>query len=715
MVGQRKRKVSESMKKRWKQWLFALVFCLLMQWPMQAFGAMVDMQLFYDGAMHHYQAEEVHITVNGEALTGLDMPPVIVNDRTLVPVRAIFEKLGAEVVWNATSQEVYITLDNQLEVLKIDSKTGLINGLEFTMDVPAKIINDRTMIPARAALEAFSCTVGWDDATRTVSVYDADHKPQTPSGGESASGSGSGSTSGSTSQGATGSVTATSPITVQSVTVPSSTTAKQNFSVNCSGTIEKYNCFLLDQNRIVVDVYNANNGIANANITNTNSAIVTSIRSAQNQTTPERIARVVFDISSGAGYSATLSADKKSIVVSFESNHVSGFSMTESGNSDVITITGTSAPAANIQMLGSPDRLVIDIPNATNQLQSTYSGNLNYVEQARVSMVDTTTTRIVLDLNRMVSYSTATSGNSLVVTVNKSTLDHMSYDSQNHVLTLKNVDGISANSISESDQYLSGQYVLTLNGNYRSTYGYGTIAAGDGYVQSIVVENGSNGNTRFVVKESQILATKIKDNGSTIEISFVNPKEVYDKVVVLDAGHGGSDPGTSGNGMTEKDVNLDILLRTKALFDADGRIKVYVTRDSDTYPTNISRAQMANQSADLFVSIHQNAAENPAGNGIEVLYCNHANETGNKLTSKIAAQFMQNYMVSATGLTDRGIDLRTDLIVLNQTAVPAILIECGFLTNSTDAAVLQSSASRDKIANAIYSAITDMLNQYQYR
>ncbi len=699
------------MKKRWKQGLFALMFCLFAQWPLQAFGAMVDMQLFYDGTMHHYQAEEVHITVNGEALTGLDMPPVIVNDRTLVPVRAIFEKLGAEVVWNAASQEVYVTLDNQLEVLKIDSSTGLINGLEFTMDVPAKIINDRTMIPARAALEAFSCTVGWDDATRTVSVYDADHKPQTPSGSESSSQNNSGSTS----QGATGTVTATSPITVQSVTVPSSATAKQSFSVNCSGTIEKYDCFLLDQDRIVVDVYNANNGISNSNITNTNSAIVTSIRSAQNQTTPERIARVVFDISAGAGYSATLSTDKKSIVISFESNHITGFSMEESGSSDIITITGSSAPAANVQLMGSPDRLVIDIPNATHQLQSTYTESLNYVSQARVSMYNTTTCRIVLDLNRMVSFSTASSGNSLVVTVNKSTLDNMSYDSQNHVLTLKNADGISANSISESDQYLSGQYVLTLNGNYRSTYGYGTIAAGDGYVQSIVVDNDSNGNTRFVVKESQILATKIKDNGSTIEITFVNPKEVYDKVVVLDAGHGGSDPGTSGNGMTEKEVNLDIVLRTQALFEADGRIKVYVTRNSDTYPTNISRAQMANQSADLFVSVHQNAAENPSGNGVEVLYCNHANETGSKLTSKIAAQFMQNYMVSATGLADRGIDLRTDLIVLNQTTVPAILIECGFLTNTTDAAVLQSSANRDKIANAIYSAITDMLNQYQYR
>ncbi|HIW49027.1 MAG TPA: N-acetylmuramoyl-L-alanine amidase, partial [Firmicutes bacterium] len=232
----------------------------------------------------------------------------------------------------------------------------------------------------------------------------------------------------------------------------------------------------------------------------------------------------------------------------------------------------------------------------------------------------------------------------------------------------------------------------------------------------IVVENDSQGRTRLVIEENQILAVEIRQSGSTLQISFLHPKEVYDKILVLDAGHGLNDPGTNGHGMVEKDVNLDILLRTQALFEANSDIKVYVTRDDDSYPTNVSRAQMANETADLFVSIHQNAATSTSANGIEVLYMNHASDTGNgRLTSQIAAQFMQNYMVSATGLSDRGIKIRSDLIVLNQTKVPAILIECGFLSNDTDAAALSQSATRDAIANAIYSAVTDMFNQYNYR
>ena len=712
------------MKVRMIRRLMGAVLLLGALLPTTAFGAVVEMRLLYDGAMHDYRAEEVQIEVNGEALTGLDMNPVILNDRTLVPVRAIFEKLGAEVVWNADAQEVYISYDNQLEVLRIDDNTGLIDGLEFSMDVPPKIINERTMIPARAALEAVGCTVGWQADTRTVTVDDQAHasqpeEPTAPSTSTPNTNDTTQSTSGSTTDDTpapTGTVTASSPITVQSVTVPASAQSRQSFSVNCSGVIEKYNCFLLGDDRIVVDIYNANNGISNATITGTNSTIVSSIRSAQNQTQPERVARVVFDITAGTGYSATLSNDRRSFQISFDANHITNLTMQSQAGADVITITGEQAPAASFQLLGSPDRLVIDIPNATNSLRSSYEGGLNYVQDARVSMYNTTTTRVVLDLDRMISYDSHTSGNALIITIRPSTLEHMSYDQTNQVLTLENPLGLTAASFSHNDDYQNGQYILTLNGNYRDTYGYGTIASGDSLVDRIVVENDSQGRTRLVIEENQILAVEIRQSGSTLQISFLHPKEVYDKILVLDAGHGLNDPGTNGHGMVEKDVNLDILLRTQALFEANSDIKVYVTRDDDSYPTNVSRAQMANETADLFVSIHQNAATSTSANGIEVLYMNHASDTGNgRLTSQIAAQFMQNYMVSATGLSDRGIKIRSDLIVLNQTKVPAILIECGFLSNDTDAAALSQSATRDAIANAIYSAVTDMFNQYNYR
>lgn len=149
-----------------------------------------------------------------------------------------------------------------------------------------------------------------------------------------------------------------------------------------------------------------------------------------------------------------------------------------------------------------------------------------------------------------------------------------------------------------------------------------------------------------------------------------------------------------------------------ALLDADPNIKVYATRLDDSYPTNASRAQMANEVADLFVSIHQNSNTSSTPQGTEVLYMNHSNETSapsSKLTSKTAAQIALTWVINALGTTNRGIKERPDLIVLNQTKVPAILIETCFISNPNDAAKVKSEENINKLANNIYSAISNML------
>ena len=127
---------------------------------------------------------------------------------------------------------------------------------------------------------------------------------------------------------------------------------------------------------------------------------------------------------------------------------------------------------------------------------------------------------------------------------------------------------------------------------------------------------------------------------------------------------------------------------------------------------------MANEVADLFVSIHQNSNTSSTPQGTEVLYMNHSNETSapsSKLTSKAAAQIALTWVINALGTTNRGIKERPDLIVLNQTTVPAILIETCFISNPDDAAKVKSEENINKLANNIYSAISIMLNDYDLR
>lgn len=122
---------------------------------------------------------EIRVYLDNEALT-FDVPPIVQNGRTLVPMRAIFEKLGAKVDWNAETKtataargtvDISITVGSE-NMFSTDHTTNSVNT--YKLDVPAVILNNRTMIPLRAVSEAFSCTVGWDGTDRTISIIDKD-------------------------------------------------------------------------------------------------------------------------------------------------------------------------------------------------------------------------------------------------------------------------------------------------------------------------------------------------------------------------------------------------------------------------------------------------------------------------------------------------------------------------------------------------------------
>lgn len=111
----------------------------------------------------------VSLQVDGEKVES-DVPPVIVKERTLIPARAVFERMGADVSWNEDARLVEIALGTSEVKLTIDSNIAFVNGAQALMDVPALIIDGRTMIPVRFVGESLSCGIGWDDLSRTVFV-----------------------------------------------------------------------------------------------------------------------------------------------------------------------------------------------------------------------------------------------------------------------------------------------------------------------------------------------------------------------------------------------------------------------------------------------------------------------------------------------------------------------------------------------------------------
>ena len=124
-----------------------------------------------------YANDEISVTIDGVVVDFEGQPPTIVDGRTLVPVRGVFEALGFEVDWDSDTRTVSLTSDIYVVLITVDSATFTTNGTSYTLDVPAQIINGRTMLPIRAVLESIGYFVDWDSTTRTVlisveNVYD---------------------------------------------------------------------------------------------------------------------------------------------------------------------------------------------------------------------------------------------------------------------------------------------------------------------------------------------------------------------------------------------------------------------------------------------------------------------------------------------------------------------------------------------------------------
>ena len=186
---------------------------------------------------------------------------------------------------------------------------------------------------------------------------------------------------------------------------------------------------------------------------------------------------------------------------------------------------------------------------------------------------------------------------------------------------------------------------------------------------------------------------------------LASPSNNTKNKITIDAGHGGSDPGASGNGIIEKELNLDVALRVEKLLKQKG-IDVVMTRKGDTYPTLSERVKIGvNSKSDAFVSIHGNSAVASAS-GTETYFSSASTRAGD---SKQLATFIQNRLYPALGTNNRGVKDK-DYYVVDKNPLPAALVELGFLSNASDASKLSSNYYRDKAAEAIALGIQDYFN-----
>lgn len=199
-------------------------------------------------------------------------------------------------------------------------------------------------------------------------------------------------------------------------------------------------------------------------------------------------------------------------------------------------------------------------------------------------------------------------------------------------------------------------------------------------------------------------------NNGKLTIKAEKPREVYDRIVVIDAGHGGEDKGYTYGRIGEKDITLDVLLLLQEKMK-ESNIKVYYTRTDDATVDNEKRVQLANNvKADMLISIHMSYSEDLAESGVTTIY--NGDYFIQDFNSISLADKLEQAVAGATGAKANGLaDATEEEFLVEHAKVPAAQINIGYLSNEEELDYLTESEYQKLIADGIYQAITEIYEE----
>lgn len=367
-------------------------------------------------------------------------------------------------------------------------------------------------------------------------------------------------------------------------------------------------------------------------------------------------------------------------------------------NFDYIYVPAKKGVSPKITRYSNPDRIALDFPGVSfDSVGETVNLNGNCVSSVRYANHNSSA-RVVLDVFDDAQVVVLSDANGILIRVKNSPNEQIMYDSfSGRVYFDKSYAG--------SGKSITNGYSVTFT-NLRMENQ--KIEIRDGNIYDIEILNTAGGCTVTVDGSNKIVYTAEKgfyksDNpvaDNTPDYDFSG-----ETVILIDPGHGGSDPGAVGKDSSgkavayESNINLSIALKVGKKLEDSGITVVY-TRDSDEYVKLQERSELANNiECDLFVSIHCNSIENTSIRGTQVYY-HPISEIGTVL-----AENVYDELVDRTGLSKKGTQNGSHLYVIRTTVCPAILVESAFISNSNDRAYLLSENGQETIAEAIYQGI----------
>ncbi len=609
-----------------------------------------------------------------------EVEPIIENGRTLVPLRAIFEAMGASVQWDNGTRTVTAVQGSTTVVLPIGSTRAMVNGQERTLDVPAKISQSRTLAPLRFVGEAFGSTVDWNGTTRTINIS------SNPS-----------------------SNSANSP-TAQKVNTAVVNESKINLRSGPSTQYSAVASALQGEKMGIVSEKDGWYQVSRGGNTAWVAGWVVNLAWEDEQSNQSGAAPVT---PAPAPVKVTPPVTVMPPIIPSDKIWISS-----SRNQDGIKIVMESGSVLKAEIKETANQIVYEISNKTIINDSGLSESIGAGKLTLKVANESYNTRVTVNLPAGTKYSTASE-----------------YGGKKEVLLIPNqiikisreVAGTTGDNIivytlapCEFSSSLNGntlevQLESTAMGLERTEYQYTISPVLD---KMTITQSGSDLLTTLKIDTKGIEDYKVfqtsDDNALNISLTSGEKSQApRSNIVVLDPGHGGKDSGAIGFGIKEKEINMAIALRVGQLLENRG-VNVEYTRTDDRYLTLTERAEFANRlNALLFVSIHNNAATNPQAHGTETYYCAPITDYDlfwQKAERSRLANCIQGQLIGSLGRTNRGVK-QDNFTVLVKTKMPSALTEISFLSNAEENSLLQSSSYQAQAAQAIADGILKYLGK----
>ena len=288
-------------------------------------------------------------------------------------------------------------------------------------------------------------------------------------------------------------------------------------------------------------------------------------------------------------------------------------------------------------------------------------------------------------------------------------------DNCTQTLKLPVPNGVLASDFEMNEELLGCLTELVLKGDYSDFYTDALVDnTGEAILQIQVYYDPNTDETIFKIFSDVVLGCGLSDaddNFINVRMDFV--KNIYKKVIVMDAGHGGHDPGAQHQGYNESDLNLKIVLNCRELFK-DTDIKVYYTRIDDTFLSLYDRAAFAELvGADMFIAVHHNSSWYDTVTGTSVYWGDKDTSTSlNGLTSeKLAWRMLENLTAALdTKVFGEGA-INKNFVVVRDSKAPAVLLEIGFMSNSDELSRLVKDKFSKKVARTIVDTVLEIYEE----